>query len=226
MFWDAVIGGLEAFTYGDIWLAIAVLVGAQLLFLSIIGLIGHGSEIFGGVVYLIFGFVLNAFLLSAFIFYVFPIVMSSDQRIPLSMLFSNAWLLIKVGLVAAVAATILSFIPIIGLFLSTSHGAMNYVEGIIIFHLITGPAIAEAVNTHDLGGVYPSIWAIIGYLVVAGALGSIALLISSAISITVSKAWPALEDTFTAVIALPLGLLAGIPALFMYISHVSLMMNR
>jgi hypothetical protein len=134
------------------------------------------------------------------------------------------WPIIKIGVIASIWVTILCFIPLIGGFISSSPGIQVFLEGVIIFRLLSGYAIGLILTEANVyGNVYPGFWASIGFLIIAGVLvmGMMIGLPSLLRLLPISPYNPVVEK-LSIVAGSVIGVLGGILPIFMYSSYVRL----
>jgi len=225
MFWKSIIGGFAVLSHWQVWVAVILYIAVNIGFLMIVAKVSGEDEssrriATGCFFYYIGGAVLHGILMSLMVAFLLPILLGSPSAAPISVIIVSLWPIIKSGLIAIVAVTILIIIPIVGSFIARSPGIQVFLEGIIIFRLLSGYAIEQIlIEANVQGNVYPGFWAFIGFLVIAGVLYIVML--------NLALLFIPVEDTsirrlILIVFGPMFGIFGGIITMFMYISYVLL----
>ena len=173
MFWKSILDGIgNLFTHWEIWASIAVYL---LLFMGY--LIGFGAvmsksanngntQIVGCLTHMIAKPVVQGILVAFMVIAISPILCGGDDFIPFSFIVDKWWSILKVGLVSMFIVTILSFIPFLGNIITDTLGAPIFVQGIIIFRIIS-----NKISTEVLGKLtpakFPGFWVMIGFMILS-----------------------------------------------------------
>lgn len=143
----------------------------------------------------------------------------------MSALSQYAWPLVKTGVSAIVAVTLLCIVPLVGSLIASSPGVQGFLEGVIIFRLLSGEFIDTLLKRVNSGiQVYPDLLQSVGFLIMSGALAR-GFTFGLAIVAARSEADPENSPIVT-IGGLALGSIGGILPLFMYTSYVRLMLEQ
>jgi hypothetical protein len=226
MFWKSVIEGLAILGHWQVWIAVVVYMAINFAFLMIVAKIA-GEDKSGGrmatgcLFHMMGGTVLHGILMSLMVSFLFPILLGRSFTTPISVIIASLWPIVKIGVIAIVAVTIMSIIPLIGGFISNSPGIQAFLEGVIIFRLLSGNVIDHILTEANVqGSVYPGFWASIGFLIIAGILVMVVMFGLSLLSVPLK--YTAVGELMLMIIGPVLGVLGGIIPLFMYSSYVRL----
>ena len=200
----------------------------NLAFLMTVAVVGVGNEYESGgrmaagcLVRMIGGTVLHGLLMGSMIAFLLPILLGGTSAAPISAIIPLFWPIIKAGVIAVVAVTVLTFIPLIGGLVANSPGMQAFLEGAIIFRLFSGHTIDEILTEANLQGpVYPGLWQSVGFLVIAALL--VRLVVFGVALPSVPFEGTTKGEVITIVVGPVLGVLGGIIPLFMYSSYVRL----
>lgn len=226
MFWDSIWEGIKTLGHWQVWLAVIIYMILSFLFLYIISKIS-GEDEYGGraasgcLFYIIGGTAFHGMLMSIMISILLPILLGHNSTLPLGIILSSLWPIIKVGLIAIVAVTIISFIPLIGSFIANSPGIQGFIEGVIIFRLLSVSLIYKIMTQAELTGrIYPTFWQLIGFLIIAGILVKVIMFIVAFATVPFEDS--EFGELIPILIGPVLGVLGGLIPLFMYSSFVRL----
>jgi len=229
MFWKSIITGLSILGHWQVWVAVVLYMAISFVFLFLIvrrtkkaGEDESGSRIAKGFLfYMIGGIVLEGILMGLMIVFLLPILLGGSSAAPISEIIILLWPIIKIGIIASLVVTVLSIIPFIGEFIASSPGIQTFLEGVIIFRLLSGYAIEQMLTEANVqGSVYPGFWPSLGFLIIAGIL--IFVIMIGFASLSVLLEGTLVGELMPTVIGPVLGILGGIIPLFMYISYVQL----
>ena len=226
MFWKSIIGGLAILGHWQVWVAVVLYMAINFAFLMIVAkMVGEdesgGRMVTGCLFHMIGGTVLHGILMGLMLAFLLPILLGGPSAAPISAIIASLWPIIKIGIIAIVAVTILSIIPLIGGFIAHSPGIQAFLEGMIILRLLSGYAIDKILTEANVqGSVYPGFWASIEFLVIAGVLVRLVMLGLALLSVPLEDT--AVGELMPIVIGPVLGILGGIIPLFMYSSYVRL----
>lgn len=169
MFWKSVIEGFVILTHWKIWIISILYIGVHIFFLWI-----TITKIFKGHVFLvriIGDFIIPGILTSLVVAFLLPIFLklplTGIKTLDITTLILQA---IKIGIVATMVVALLGLLPIplISPFITFLPGIRTFLQGIIVFVILSRPVIHQIltkVNIH--GSVYPSFWTTIGFFVIA-----------------------------------------------------------
>jgi len=228
MFWNSVIEGLKVLGHWQVWVAIGIYIIADLAFLMIFGGIlnsryGANSKVMvaGCLSQFVGGLVLQGVLMALLVLFLLPILLGGESTMPADKLLKFIWPLAKIGVVTIVIVTLLCFIPIAGQLLAQSPGIQGFLEGVIIFRILSNQIIAETLSQNGISSVsvYPGFWASVGFLLMAGILVRLVMFL---VALTFGQLENEnIREWTTITVGPALGLLGGIIPLFMYCSYVS-----
>lgn len=224
MFWKSIVAGLAILGHWQVWVAAVLYMVINFAFLMIVAKIAGEDESGGrmatGCLFQIIGStVLHGILMGLLVAFLLPILLGGASAAPISGIIALLWPIIKIGFIAIVAVTILSIL--LGGFISISPGTQAFLEGVIIFRLLSQYSIDRILTEANVhGSVYPGFWASIGFLVIAVIL--VRVVMFSLILLCIPLQNTALEELIPTVIGPVLGILGGIIPLFMYSSYVRL----
>jgi hypothetical protein len=226
VFWESIIEGFKVLAHWQVWVAVLIYLLINLSFLFIIAMVvgqkESGGRMATGCLFQMFGgTILHGALMGFLVAFLLPLMLGGNSTLPLSYFPSLLWPLFKVGLIAIIAVTLLCFIPLIGHFISESPGVQAFLEGVIIFRLISSSTVEEVLSiTHISGNIYPGFLTSLGFLIISG-------ISVYAIVFIISLLSTYFEGTTTGellpiVIGPAFGVIGGIIPLFMYSSYVHL----
>lgn len=133
--------------------------------------------------------------------------------------------IIIISFIAMVAVSILSIIPLIGRFIANSPGMRAFLEGAIIFRLLTdGPTDQILTEANVQSSVYPDFWTFVGFLIIAGVLGRV--VVSGLALLSMPLEGTALGELMPIVITPVWEVLGGIIPLLMFSSYVRLSIKQ
>jgi len=226
MFWKSIIQGLLILGFWQVWIPVVAYMTINFVFLMIVAnMVGEeksgGRMATGCLFHMIGGTVLHGTLMSLMVAFLLPILLGSSTAAPITEIIALLYPIIKIGIIAIIAVTILSIVPIIGRFIADSPGIQAFLEGVIIFRLLSGYTIEQMLTeAHVQSNVFPGFWLSIGYLIIAGIL--VRLVIFGLALFSVSLEDTVVGELMPIVIGPALGVLGGIIPLFMYSSYVRL----
>jgi len=227
MFQNSIIQGISALALWQVWVACLIYVLAELGFLSL--LMGSAKDDSaplgrkqgsGCLFYMLGGNLLHGVLMGLLVVFLLPIMLGGSSFMPLSTAGDLAFQAIKAGIVAVLAVTLLCFIPILGRFISKSQGLQAFIEGVIIFRLLSGKYDDDIVDAAASGIVYPGLLTSLFYLLISTLMVYAILLGFNLLAALMrSKKFSRFVGE---VVGPALGVLGGIIPLFMYSAFVSL----
>ena len=225
MFWKSIIEGLAVFGHWQIWIAAIIYTATLFGFMMVFALVFWKNEeaprriLMGSLSYMVGGIVLEGALMALMIAFLLPILLGGSSINPVSEIISLLWPIVKIGLIAMVAVTILCIIPFIGGLIAHSPGIQTFLEGIIIFRLLSGYAIDTILTTANVqGNVYPGFWACIGFLIIAAVIVRLVMFGMAFLCVTFEDT--TVGELIPVVVGSMLGALGGMIPLFMYCSYV------
>jgi len=226
MFWNSIIGGLKLFSNWQVWGACIIYAIVMLIFFFIVSKItGDNEESGRGMVgcftFAIGGIALEGILMSLTVIFLFPILLGQQSITPISEVLNFLWPIVKAGLIATVIVTIITILPLVGSLIAYSPGAQTFLMGLIIFTLFTRDMFNIILSESNIqSSIYPTIWEIIGFIIIATALTWLLIGILSLISLPFSDT--ALGDMMSMFGGQVLGVFGGIITLCMYTNFIRL----
>lgn len=226
MFWKSIIEGFAILGHWQVITAAIIYAAAILCFMlittTLIGkngletgtIVGFGVQIIGGIV-------LEGILMGLVVVFLIPILLGESSANSISTVFSLLWPAVKIGILASVAVTMLCLVPFFGGLIAQSNTIQVFLEGVIIFRLFSEHTIEQMlIETNAQSGVYPGVWACIGFIVIASITGWLTIALIALLSIPFEDT--AIGELIPIVGAPVLGVLVGMIPLFMYTSYVRL----
>ena len=195
-------------------MAVVLYLAVNFAFLMIFAKVYEKNEGAGCLFQTIGGTVLHGILMSLMIAFLIPILLGGTSATPISGIVAAILPIIIIGVVAIVIVAILSLFP----FISHSPGIQAFLEGVIIFRLMTKYGIEQLMANTNVQVTYPGIWASIGFLIIAGIL--VRLIMFGFSLISASLEYTTIGELMPEVIGPVLGILGAFIPLFMYASYV------
>lgn len=226
MFWESVFNGFVVFGNWQVWAAMIVYVVIMIGVLVLTSSISGGQEsggrgAAGCLTWLVGGTAVQVVLMGVMIAFLLPLLLGGKETAPLSTIWELIWPITKASIVAFVAVTILTFIPLIGTIISQSSGIQLFLEGVIIFRVLSSNFIVEVMaKTNTKTDILPGLLEVIGYIVIAGALSWLFIIIISALSALLDRYGNG--EIFMFYIAPVVSVAGGLLPLFMYTSYIYL----
>jgi hypothetical protein len=223
MFMESVLSGLALLLNWQVWLVILLYVLINFGFMYICGLAmgrdGRGMFV-GCLSYMIGGTILHAALISIAIAFLLPIMLGGNQLTPLNFIISNIGSIIIAGGAAVLGSMVISFIPIIGRVLDQIPGFEEFVEGIIVFRILSDSVIKGVLSKARVTvDVYPGFWDSVGFLTV----GVICFFCGVFLLDVLQKQFnnTTADESYMFLTTPFVGIMSGMLPLFMYASYIS-----
>lgn len=233
VFWKSILGGIAILDHWQVWLSILIYVFASFVFLLLLILLTKKKGKLVDYLLIIGEPVFHGVLMGLMISYLLPILLGGSSGTPISIIFTSFWQMIIAGIIAIFIVIVLFFIPIIRDFIVKSPGIKAFLEGVIIFRILSGGVIDQILSEANIqANVYPGFWASIGYLIISAILIPIIICVVSLISgFIVAKFGSSSENSVVdeilpGIFAPVIGILGGILPLFMYCSYVNLSIQQ
>jgi len=226
MFWNSIVGGLKLFSNWQVWSACIIYAVVMFIFFLIISKItgeneDSGRGMVGCFTFAIGGIVLEGILMSLIVIFLFPILLGQQSITPIPEVLNFLWPIVKAGLIATVVVTIITIMPLIGNLIAFSPGAQTFLMGLIIFTLFTRDMFNVILSESNIQeSIYPTIWGIIGFIIIATVLTWLLIGILSLISLIFGDA--GLRDMMSMFGGQVLGVFGGIITLCMYTNFILL----
>lgn len=231
IFLMSIIEGLAVLGHWEVWASVVLYLAAVFVFMRIGATVMGADEYSGRDISIFLFYIMGAslfqgILMSLMIAFLLPILLGGPSATPISVIVVSLWPIIKIGVIASILVTISCFIPLIGGFIRSSPGIQVFLEGVVIFRLLSEYAIGLILTEANVyGNVYPGFWASIGFLIIAGVLVMVMMmglpLLLRLLSISPYPYNPVAE-TLSIVAGSVIGVLGGILPIFMYSSYVQL----
>jgi hypothetical protein len=221
MLWNSIITGFSLFAKWQIWLSVTFYTIFSLFYFWLLSKKGVNNDIKRKSN--IKGFIIHGILISLLVSYLLPVLLGSDNSIGISYLLNNIFKIILCGIIAALVIILLYKIPFIGPSIANAPGIQIFIEGVIIFRILTVTYINEMFRHTTLKNeLYPDFWDGIFFLLVTIILRFIFIsLISPLIKKILFK--NSEIQYFMLIIFAPIyNILSGLIPFFMYCSHVKL----
>lgn len=211
----------------QVWVSVLAYAAINLAFLFAIGTAMGSDDSSGGrqaagcLFHMFGGTILNGILMGFLVTFLLPIMLGGSSFLPFDAAMSLALPVVKVGVMAVIAVTVLCFVPLVGSFIAQSPGIQAFMEGAIIFRVLSGYTINEVLSQANVtGDIYPGLLSSIGYIIISTILIYGILFGLSFLSTILKNDY--IEEIMPVVIGPALGVLGGIIPLFMYSSYVRL----
>lgn len=229
MFWESILFGAKSFL--DIHVLFSCLVvtmissGFTLLCGYIISREERGSSVIGIVSYFLGGTAVHALLASFLVFYLFPIMLGGTSPVSTALLLDQWKFVLIVGGIAVALNFLLTCIPIVGNFIDNVPGAGSFVEGIIIFRIITANVFdKDLYKKFTKLDIFPGLWDSVGYFCVSLLVMYVFLMLTAYVSSLLTKKSPEGLGVVALVVAPASVRMLGLLPLFMYAQYVALKM--
>ncbi len=171
MFWRAIAKGFGQMGHWEIWVSILLFVLIYSLYYSRLNSkINESADDTNGqppglLKTALFGIVLQGLLVTIMVSALLPILIGLDGFSPIEFFQQNWLLIVKSGFVSIAITFILSFIPIVGNFITKLPGTAIFFQGIIVFHMLSNPALRALLYGSNLSkSLFPGIWASLGFV--------------------------------------------------------------
>lgn len=175
MFLTAIADGVGMFfSHWEIWVgcfvygSIFILYYFMLRFVLRAGGENRGVQMAGCVTNLFGGLALQGIAVSFFVTAILPILYGGDGYISHTFLIDNWWMISKTGLMSICAVIIFSLVPILNIFSSQAPGSITFVQGVLVFHVLTRNVTSEMMQERSPSAiVFPGFWTFIGFLILS-----------------------------------------------------------
>ena len=175
MFWSSVLHGLSTLAHWQVWLGFAVNAIVWFGWLMAVGsMMGGGSAVAssaGCVGHTILGPFVGGILNTGLVVWLLPVMLGGSNAFPLAMLANFTKPIVAAAVVATISVIILGFIPLIGGFVHSIAGFADFIQGLIVFRLVSDGLIKGILDRGakpvDPEGVYPSFWSTVGYFAIS-----------------------------------------------------------
>lgn len=242
MFWKAIFQGLALAVYPQV---VAASVGYLIVLFGTLGLVNYiklkatgewemhkffaqaGVEEQPGCLWSLFlmgvSIPLQSFALAGYMVYLLPLVLFGAQTNSLSFVLSNAASIIITGIIAAVITIVLSLLPFVGALIARSESIQVFIQGVIIFRLVSEEVLSSSFGKAALERAYPGFGACVGFLAITLVFTIVAVLTFNFAKEAVLKeqAGKMAETVFNRVFRV----IAGFLPVFMYIKYVGLSLS-
>ena len=227
MFWRSIWHGLELFGNWQVATAALIFFGLQVLTTETLRWSTGQKEMqdaaSAGCLAQIVGVLLQALLLGLFLLLLLPILLGLQTTISWSSVEPYAMLAARAGIAAALAVSILAFIPGLRQILAGSPGLEILIGGGILFRLLSHPYLEKIFGTKiPASSLYPNFLHCLGYLLLAFLLGR-ALMLAT---LPLRSPPGATPNRFTRLWGPSLDCLIGILVLAMYAQYAALAWNQ
>ncbi len=229
IFLMSIIEGLAVLGRWEVWVSVVLYLAAVFVFMMVVATV-MGVDEYGGrnlsvfLFYIIGASLFQGLLMSLMLSFLLPILLVGSSATPVSVIVGSLWPIIEIGVIASILVTISCFIPLIGGFIRSSPGIQVFLEGVIIFRFLSGYVIDLMLTEANVyGNVYPGLLASIGFLIIAGVLGSGAMMgLPSLLRLLPISPYNPVVKLLLIAVGSMIGVLVGILPIFMYSSYVRL----
>ena len=226
MFLKSIIEGLIILSRWQIWAAVVFFVIIKICFSFITEKLfdldkSDKNLVFGCLFHNILGTILEGVTLGFLIAYLIPVLLGGKEGTPLIIIINMIWPIIKVSIISIILVLAISFIPIIGQFISVLPGFQIFLQGIIIFRFLSNQAINNILKEANVyGNLYPGFWSTIGFLIIGVIVSLIFMSFLTLISTRILDEEK--SELVTVLLGYIFGVLSGLISLSMYCTYVSL----
>jgi hypothetical protein len=225
MFFESIWEGAKFVGHWQVLLAGLFYVGLLIAFRLLIGTftVITGNYGLGCLFQLLGETTLQGTLMGVMIAYLLPLMLGAPFTAPIWALGQYMWPLIKTGFAAIAAVTLLGLIPVVGPFVTSSAGVQAFLEGLIIFRLLSEEVIDTLLKRNGSGAqVYPDFLQSVGFLIISGILTRVTMVgLVILTGSTTDKTSPVVT-----IGGLAFSSIGGVLPLFMYSSYVRLMLQH
>jgi hypothetical protein len=233
MFWQSVIGGLAVLAHWQVWVALVLYAALQFGWFIGIGML-MGKSASGGrmtascLAHMIGGPVFQSVLLGNLVLFLTPLMLGTDQTMPLGFFVSLAWPIVMACFIALVLSFIIGILPIVGDLVSNTPGLATFIQGIIIFRIFSAAFIERLLEETEVhvSNLYPGFWSSVGYFTLAASLVYACLFIFAALGTSITRNRSTGEDAPLVFVGMTLMHILGLLPLFMYANHVALAIQQ
>jgi hypothetical protein len=181
MFWQSVVLGIQTLGNWHIWVGIVGFMVVMLLWNALVSIIAGQSEssprmVVGCFIGSLGSVLLNGIAVSFFVVICFPIILFGNDFLPLPVLTATAGSTLMIGLKSLLVVVILSFVPVIGQFISEGPGVTFFLQGILVLRPIAEDLYRHFFPGHVLSpSAFPSFWLSLAYLIIGCVLAFFAI---------------------------------------------------
>jgi len=222
MFLKAVGAGLNVLLHWQVWVAaissILVLFAFQAFIATTMGKKQSvGSSPSGCLTMVVGGTILQSLVNSAFFTALIPIILGGQSALPLGVLFEHCGRIATIGFLGMAASLLVSFIPIV----SGSHAVPSFVQGVVVCRLLAGTELEAIATSHGVTLVYPGFWQSVGFVIIAVAMGLLAIGVAT-ILLSLVDHWDKAVAPFVPPAMGSLGIVFAYLPVFMYMKYAVL----
>ncbi|HKY63325.1 MAG TPA: hypothetical protein VJR29_07905 [bacterium] len=223
MFWQSLWHGLKTFGNGDVLIAVALFLLAEAAFHGALRWTSSQKEnedaFSSGCLAQIFGVLFQALVLGCLLVWLTPVLLGLQEKAAWASVEPFVMVAIRAGVIAAVAISILSFLPFVGRFLAGSPGIEVLFGGGLLFRLLSHPYLEGRLGRKiEAAAVYPNLWECLGYLALAFLAGRLLMLATIPLRPKPGER----PNRFVLIGGPTLDALVGLVVLFMYAGFVAL----
>lgn len=223
MFLQSLWHGLKAFGNVDVLIAALLFLAAEAAFHGALRWTSAQKEnedaLAAGCLSQVFGVLFQALVLGCLLVWLTPVLLELEVRASWASVQPFVMVAIRAGLVAALAISVLSFLPFVGRFLAGSPGMEILIGGGLLFRLLSHPYLeGRLVRKIPAASVYPGIWECLGYLALAFLAGRLLMLATLPLRPKPGEK----PNRFVLIWGPALDALVGLVVLFMYARFVAL----
>ncbi|HKX12736.1 MAG TPA: hypothetical protein VJP40_06255 [bacterium] len=223
MFWQSLWHGLQVLGNGDVLIATLLFLAAEALFHGALRWTSAQKEnedaLSAGCLAQIFGVLFQALALGCLLAWLSPVLLGLEARASWASIEPFLMVAIRAGVIAALAISLLAFLPFIGRFLAGSPGMEILIGGGLLFRLLSHPYLEGKLGRKiEAAAVYPGLWECLGYLLLAFLAGRLLMLATIPF-----RSQPGQRpNRFVLIWGPTLDALVGLVVLFMYARYVAI----
>jgi hypothetical protein len=223
MFWQSLWHGLKIFGNADVLIAVLVFFAAEALFHGAVRWTASQKEnedaFSAGCLAQIFGVLFQALVLGCLLAWLSPVLLGLETRAAWANIEPFVIVAIRAGVIAALAISVLSFLPVVGRLVAGSPGVEILIGGGILFRLLSHPYLEGRLGRKiTAASIYPGIAECLGYIALAFVAGRLLMLATLPLRPKLDQG----PNRFVLIWGPALDALVGLVVLFMYAGYVAL----
>jgi hypothetical protein len=220
MFWESVWGGLCAFVHWQTWVAIVEYLAIFLVPTALVSMRINTDGTKAGCLMMLVGPLLQCLATIVFLWTLAPILLNHRDEaawvFPWQVLMGDPMFVMKVIAIMVVAAIVVGFLPVLGSMPTVLTLALGIIALIFLVHAL------DSMSEHGPVRLLPSLWFILGLIVVGGVLAWLGMIVTALIATGVDR-W---QEGLGQLLALPVASLLGFIPVFIYAAWLGLQLKQ
>ncbi len=223
MFWQSLWHGLKILGNGDVLIAVLLFLVAEAIFHGTLRWTSSQKEnedaLSAGCLAQIFGVLFQALALGILLAWLTPVLLNLESRAAWANVEPFLMVAIRAGVIAGLAISLLSFLPVVGRFLAGSPGMEVLIGGGLLFRLLSHPYLEGRLGHKiEAAAIYPGLAECLGYLALAFVAGRLLMLATIPLRPPLDRP----PNRFVLIWGPTLDALVGLVVLFMYAQYVAI----